>query len=140
MRKVSNITITESTRDKGKVFQLTEMPATRGEAWATRALLALMKGGVDLPENFSDMPMAAMAEVGFKALSGIDYKVVEPLLLEMMECVKIIPDPSKPNVVRPLIEEDIEEIATIVKLRAEVWKLHTDFFQAANQSNTATSR
>ena len=75
-----------------------------------------------------------MAEVGIKALAGLKWEVAEPLLQEMWDCVQIMPDPTKPHVVRKLIEEDIEEIATRVKLRAEVWKLHTGFLKAVAPS------
>jgi len=139
MRKKSIVTITDQNRDKGKAFQIDEMPASQGEAWATRAILALMAGGIELPEGFERLGMAGMAEVGLRALAGLKYEVAEPLLAEMMGCVSMIPDPSKPQVVRPLIEEDIEEISTRVKLRAEVWKLHTDFLQAANPSVSGQS-
>src|SRR3546814_21113858 len=49
-------------------------------------------------------------------------------------CVQIMPDPSKTHIVRNLIEEDIEEITTRVKIRAEVWKLHTGFLKAVAPS------
>ncbi len=139
MRKKSVVTITDTNRDKGKAFQIDEMPASQGEAWATRAILALMAGGVELPEGFERLGMAGMAEIGLKALAGLRYEIAEPLLAEMMGCVSIIPDPTKTHVVRPLIEEDIEEITTRVKLRAEVWKLHTDFLQAVSQSQSGQS-
>lgn len=134
MRKVLVVTITDQNRDKGKAFQITEMPASQGEAWATRAILALIAGGVELPEGFENLGMAGIAEIGLKALAGLKYDVAEPLLAEMMGCVQSIPDPAKPHIVRPIIEEDIEEITTRIKLRAEVWKLHTDFLQAVAQS------
>jgi len=105
-----------------------------------RALLALMASGVEVPEGFDRMGMAAMAEVGIRALSGLKWETAEPLLLEMWECVQFMPDPSKPHVVRKLIEEDIEEIATRVKLRAEVWKLHTGFLKAVAPSISGDSR
>lgn len=133
-RATANYTVTDDNRDRGKVFVITELPASKAEAWAMRAILALMAGGVELPENFERLGMAGMAEVGIKALSGLKWEVAEPLLNEMWECVQIMPDPSKPHVVRPLIEQDIEEIATRIKLRAEVWKLHTDFFKAVAPS------
>ncbi len=133
-RKVINYTVTDEGRDKGKTFVLTEMPASKGEAWAIRALLALMHGGVDLPQGVENMSMAAMAEVGINALSRLKWDVTEPLLAEMFECITVMPDPSKPHVVRALIDQDIEEIATRVKLRAEVWKLHTDFLKAVAPS------
>jgi len=135
-RKVSNYTVTKEGRDLGKTFVITEMPASRAEAWATRALLALMAGGVELPDGFERMGMAGMAEVGIKAISGLKWEVAEPLLAEMFECVQIMPDKSKPSIVRDLIEQDIEEIVTRFDLRMEVWNLHTGFFQAVVQSGS----
>ena len=133
-RTVSNYTVQDEGRDQGKDFVLTEMPASRAESWAMRAILALMAGGVELPEGFDRMGMAGMAEVGIKALSGLKWEVAEPLLAEMWSCVQIMPDPSKTHIVRTLIEEDIEEIATRIKIRAEVWKLHTGFLLAVAPS------
>lgn len=138
-RATLTYTVTDEGRDKGKTFILTELSASRAEAWAMRAILALMAGGVQLPEGFERMGMAGMAEVGIKALSGLSWNEAKPLLDEMWECVKIRPDPSKPNVERFLIEEDIEEVATRIKLRAEIWKLHADFLKAVNPSNSKSS-
>jgi hypothetical protein len=52
----------------------------------------------------------------------------------MWDCVAFMPDPAKPQIVRKLFEEDIEEVATRIKLRAEVWKLHTGFLKAVAPS------
>ena len=133
-RNTLNYTVTDEGRDKGKTFVLTEMPASKAESWAMRALLALMAGGVEVPDGFERMGMAGMAEVGIRALTGLKWEVAEPLLAEMWECVQIMPDPSKPHVVRALIEQDIEEVATRLKLRGEVWKLHTGFLKAVAPS------
>ena len=103
-RNTANYTVTEEGRDQGKVFVLTEMPASRAESWAMRALLALMAGGIEVPEGFERMGMAAMAEIGIKALAGLKWEVAEPLLAEMWSCVQIMPDSSKPHIVRNLIE------------------------------------
>lgn len=139
-RNTANYTVTDEGRDQGKVFVLTEMPASRAESWAMRALLALMAGGVEVPPGFDRMGMAAMAEMGIKALVGLKWEVAEPLLAEMWSCVQIMPDPTKPHVIRNLIEEDIEEISTRIKLRAEVWKLHTGFLKAVVHSISEGSR
>lgn len=133
-RKVVNYTVTDKGRDNGKKFVLTEMTAAQAEAWAFRAILALMAGNVDIPENFQEMGMAGLAEMGLRALSGLRWEVAEPLLNEMFGCVQFMPDPSKTHVVRPLVESDIEEVKTRIALRMEVWKLHTDFLQAAGSS------
>ena len=139
-RATANYTVTEEGRDQAKVFVLTEMPASRAESWAMRSLLALMAGGVEVPEGFDRMGMAAMAEVGIKALAGLKWEVAEPLLAEMWSCVQIMPDSGKPHIVRNLIEEDIEEITTRIKLRAEVWKLHTGFLKAVAPSISGGSQ
>lgn len=120
-------------RDAGKVFYIREMSATQAEWWAIRAGMAMARSGVDLPDNFADMGIAAMAGTGLKMVSQIPPAEAKPLLDELMECVQCVPDASNQNVKRRLIDDDIEEIATRLKLRAEVFKLHVDFFQAAAQ-------
>ena len=118
-------------RDAGKVFYIREMSATQAEWWAIRAGMAMARSGVDLPENFADMGIAAMAGTGLKMVSQIPPAEAKPLLDELMECVQCVPDAANQNIKRRLIDDDIEEIATRLKLRAEVFKLHVDFFQAA---------
>jgi hypothetical protein len=137
-RKTATYCVEDKGRDQGKTFLLTEMSAARAEDWAMRALFALMKGNVDVPEDFATLGMAGMAEMGLKAIGNLSYDVAKPLIAEMFECVQIIIDPAKMHVGRPLVEnspngdsDDIEEIATRLKLRLEVFKLHTDFLQAA---------
>lgn len=139
-RKTSNVTITDNGRDKDKTFVLTELPASKAEAWAYRALLALIAGGVEVPDGFERMGMAGMAEMGIRALSSLKWEIAEPLLAEMWECVRFMPDPAKPQIVRNLIEEDIEEISTRIKLRAEVWALHADFLKAVAPSLIASAQ
>lgn len=134
-RKTLEYTVQDEGRDCGKCFVLTEMPAAKAESWAMRALLAMMQSGAEMPEGFERSGMAGMAEMGLKALSGVRWEVAKPLLDEMMECVQVMPDITKPQIVRKLIDEDIEEVVTRIKLRAEVWKLHVGFLQAAKQSS-----
>ena len=138
-RHTATYTVEDEGRDRGKNFLITEMPASRGEAWAYRALLALIAGGVELPDGFERMGMAGMAELGIKALAGLRWEVAEPLLAEMWDCIEIIPDPAKPRIFRALIEDDVEEVMTRGKLRAEVWKLHTGFLKAAALSISGDS-
>ena len=138
MRKVLDVTISDAGRDLGKVFILTEMPASKVEKWAARAILALCKSGFDVPDGAG---MEFIAVAGLKALGGLNFFDAEPLLDEMMECVQIRPDPSKPNVVRALIEDDIEEVKTRLQLRAEVFTLHTNFSigDALSKSKSGTT-
>jgi hypothetical protein len=134
MRKTAQITVADEGRDKGKVFLITEMPSAQGEAWATRALLALMANNTNVPENFVELGMAGLAELGLRALSSLRWEVLSPLLDEMMGCIQTIPDPKKTHVIRPLIDDDIEEISTRLKLRMEWWELHMGFLAAVAPS------
>jgi hypothetical protein len=52
---------------------------------------------------------------------------------ELMECVQILPNPERPEIVRQLIDEDIEEVLTIFKLQKEVLMLHLGFFTTESQ-------
>lgn len=130
MRKKSQYTVPDDGRDKGKVFLITEMSASKGEAWAMRCLLALAAGNTQMPDDWESLGMAGLAEIGIRAVCGLKWDVAEPLLAEMMECVQIIPNPSTPQVIRGLIEDDIEEVKTRLSIRMEVWKLHMDFLSA----------
>jgi hypothetical protein len=131
MRKEALITIEAAGRDQGKTFVLTEMSASKAEAWGARLMLALSRAGVEVPEGFFEMGMAGVAVMGLKAMGGLSWDVAKPLLDEMMACVRI-----KVNAgVRDLIEEDIEEVKTRLRLRDEVINLHVSFSVAAFVSN-----
>jgi hypothetical protein len=130
-RKKLNYTVADEGRDKGKTFVITEMAAYKAESWAMRALIALIGNNAEMPEGFELSGMAGLAQLGIRALGGLKWEVAEPLMAEMMDCVEVMPDPNKPFVLRPLIEDDIEEVATRIKLRLEVFKLHVDFFKSA---------
>jgi hypothetical protein len=134
MRKELTVTIDAEGRDKGKVFFIREMPASQAESWALRALMALMKANVEVPDNISEAGLAGVAALGLKAFGGLSFEAAEPLMAEMMSCVQIIPDPRQQAVKRLLIEDDIEEVKTRLFLRAQVFELHTGFSLAAGRS------
>jgi hypothetical protein len=133
MRKTEIFLVTKDNRDKGKRFLITEMPALKAERWALRALLALAHAGVEMPDEAKGAGMAALAHAGLKALHSLDFEEARPLLDEMWSCVQVMPDPKNPNIIRPLVMQelegdDIEEIATIWEIRERVFRLHADFF------------
>lgn len=130
--KTKVVTVVEEGRDKGKVFLLTEMAARPAEKWAARAFLALAHSGLEVPGYVAGSGMAGLAILGFRALGGVAWAEAEPLLDEMMLCVKAMPDPGNPMVVRALVDrgmdgDDIEEVRTRLFLRSEVFALHTGF-------------
>ncbi len=136
-RKTTRITMDQDNRDKGKTFVITEMSAERAERWALRALLALSNAGMDIPEQASNASMAGIASVGVGMLARLDFEVAEPLLAEMMACVRI--DMGN-GIVRDLIEGDcgdIEEVITRFQLRKAVLELHLGFSIAVAHPTTA---
>lgn len=136
-RKQTTVTIDTDDRDHGKKFVVTEMPALKGEAWAMRALLLIIGSNpnINLEPGFEKAGMAGMAEIGLKGLAALSYDQLEPLMAEMLECIEVMPDPVKPHVLRKLMPDiDIEEIGTLLRLRAEVMGMHFDFFKNAARS------
>ncbi|NWC11938.1 hypothetical protein HX776_24430 [Pseudomonas agarici] len=136
-RKVSQYTVQNEGRDLGKTFQITEMPSGQAEEWALRAFLAMIKEGIELPDDFMGAGMAGLARMGFTFVGKLPFDTAKLLLDEMFQCVQIMPNPNDKSVVRNLIADDIEEVATRVKLRLAIWKLHVDFSKAVAPSTSA---
>jgi len=132
-RKEIYYTVDSKDRDAGKTFFIREMSASQAEWWAIRAGMAMARNGVELPDNFSDMGMAAMATTGMSMVAKIPLDEAKPLLAELMDCVQIVPNPENQSIKRNLIDDDIEEVGTRLKLRAEVFKLHVAFLQSVAQ-------
>ncbi len=138
-RKTIQVTIQDEGRDFGKIFQITEMSATSGELWAMRAFMAMAKGGMDIPDNIRDLGIIGLFKMGIEGFAKAPFEVVSPLLDELMQCIRIIPSASNPGVVRSLVEDDIEEIITRLKLKKEAFLLHVDFTKAVDKLTSATS-
>lgn len=134
--KTERVTIEAEGRDQGKVFELREMPAWQAERWGWRVSGVLARSGVDIPEPSLLGSLAVVAAFGFQAILAASYEDMAPLLTEMESCIHIVPDPqSQPQLTRPDIKGDIEEISTWLFLRDRVLHLHTGFSVAATLSN-----
>ena len=124
----------ETGRDAGKVYKVTEMPASKLEKWAARALLALFAG--DVPADVVQMARGsnAAALVGnvMSGLGSLRWEDVEPLYDELLTCVARVPDPGRPEVVVPLvpanIDAHVQDVTTLWRLRAEALELCFGFF------------
>ena len=138
-RRIASFTASAG-RDAGKVFRITEMPADQAERWAVKAFLAAAQGGINLPEAAAESGFAGIAQAGFAMLANMSPELAFELLDEMMACVQIQPNPSKPEVVRGLVPDDIEEVVTRLQLRKAVFDLHVDFSQAAATSTSASQQ
>jgi hypothetical protein len=129
MRKILEVRVeaTPENRDNGKLFIITEMPASQAELWALRVFQALAKSGVDIGDVDQSSGMAGIAFMGIKALAGMNFSDAQFLMDEMFKCIKIAPSSVDHGVQRALIEEDIEEVSTRLLLRRKVLELHTGF-------------
>lgn len=125
----------QPSRDAGKAYALTEMPSAQTERWARRAIMGLIQSGMEIPDGVAQAGIAGVAQLGLKAFAGLEEQLADQLLTEMFACVKIIPDPNNLSVVRDIItDDDIEEVATRLELRLEVFALHTGFSLAELRS------
>ncbi len=136
-RKVKQYVENATGRDQGKIYVITEMPASQAEKWAMRAFMAMAQSGMEVPEDISAMGFAGLIRMGVTCIAKAPFSQAEPLLDEMMACVRIMPSASNHGVTRPLIEDDIEEVATRIRLRAEVLSLHSGFSIAGATSTSA---
>ena len=135
MRKTKLITIDKANRDNGKVYLLTEMAASQAEKWAARVFFAMAKSGIEIPDDTAQMGMAGMLHMGLSALGGIEWSLAEPLLDEMMTCIKKVEQLVPQGLA--LVENDIEEVGTRLQLRKELLQLHVDFSFAVEHSTSA---
>ncbi len=119
-------------RDAGKKFLITEMPPRRGHEWATRAILAMMSAGAEIPDDLQAGGMAALAVLGLTALGKAPPQIVLPLLNELLGCVQTV----FPTATRDYIDDDFEEISTIFQLQKAAFLLHTEPFTSGGPSTS----
>lgn len=127
-------------RDRGKQFLLTELPADAAERWATRAFLAMTNANIEVPDGALQSGMAGIAATlaaGVRALAGLKYDAVGPLMDEMLSCVQFVaPGTAQPQPLWTGENSQIEEVRTRLALRVEVLELHLGFSLAALASST----
>lgn len=130
----------DGNRDAGKHFQIREMAAAVAEKWAWRLFIALKGSGSEIPESAQRLGMVGVAFAGFNTIlrAQINPDELEPLLDQMMTCVRLIRDPgardkttNEPIASEIVSDDDIEEVQTIGWLRAEVLRVHTGFMLVA---------
>ena len=134
--KSTVVEIETEGRDKGKKYLLTEMPALKAERWARHAAAAMNRSDLDAKDVIKELGMLGFYLVGFQALAGGDIDKVDVLMDEMLQQIKIVEE----AVTRPLGGDgDIEEVATLIKLRKELLELHMNFTFAELASMLAAS-
>lgn len=115
----------EDNRDNGKRFLVQEMPAYPLEKWGVRALMALGTSGISVPQDLADAGVLGIALLGYQVFMGARFEAVEPLMDEMLACVKYHPEGSES--VTDIPRGLILEVSTIHLLRREWLELHTGF-------------
>lgn len=157
-RKTKTVVI-ESGRDQGKSFLITEMAVTAADKWANKALLAMMRGGVDVGNiNFGLIadtilkkdergeedtapkidPMGGMLEIARISIAGlgnVTEEVGQELLDQLInDCVQVIPTGGSARQMLS-IDDEIECPKTLWKLRKESFLLHIDFLAEGSSQN-----
>ena len=126
MRKTAMIAIDAEGRDKGKVFLIEEMSAYDAEKWAWAVVAKLGATGIDIGE-LGDQGMAGLARMGIEAFFRMPPEDSWDLSERLMSCVMILPHATDKTVKRALTGDDIEETSTRLRLKWEVFSLHTGF-------------
>lgn len=131
-RKGVTLTIGEG-RDQDKVFRLTEWSALKTERWILRAVFGLGKAGVEIPPEILQLGAAATAYAIASQAAKLPSRLGLRLSDELLECVKRVEQAGD----RRLVEQDVEDVSTLLKLKSEVLKLHFGFFVFAASPNSA---
>lgn len=118
----------EKSRDNGRSYLITEMPADAAEWWAIRALQAILTTDAEIE---FDTPFAQLARQGLAAFAKIEPEKSRPLLDEMFQCVRVKLPGSNDS--REMLGNDIEEVKTRVLLRREIFALYFDFFESGGE-------
>ncbi len=119
-RRTTDIAIDGNGRDAGRVFRITEMLSDDAEEWLARAVLAVSRAGVEVPDELAGRGMAGLAAMDPNVFGKVAWDDMKPLLDGIMSCVSVLDGGD----FRPLRRGDIEEIGTRIKLRIETVKLH----------------
>lgn len=138
-RRIKRVTIHEQGRDRGKTFELTEMPADQAERWCSRAVLLFMNTHAKLPEGAAGLELTwrNVFAAGLSALHGLRETELRPLLEEIKPCIKWVPPGDAPmQVIFPGHESQIEEFKTWWELYYEYVQLLLGFSLADALSTT----
>ncbi len=116
------------SRDNGKSFLITEMPADQGEEFGLTAVLAIINAGGQIPDEAVGAGMAGLAIAGLDALNKLNAATLKPLLVDMFDCIQYLPGNGLPaQKILAGENSQIEEWSTRLKLRAAWFELHTGF-------------
>src|ERR1700761_9222144 len=106
----------ENSRDHGRKYKLTEMPALKAERWARHAIMTMSRENLDIRAEIAALGMYGFILGGMQALAAGDVEAVDKLMDEMLPQIQIVEE----AITRPIqAEGDFWEIRTIKQLRQE---------------------
>lgn len=129
MRKEFTITINDGGQDKR--FKIRQMPATQAERFMFK-LIFLIGGQAEI-EKLQDM--GAVLE----AMADKPFEKVQELLDSLLACVSLLNEGGIETQLDPdNVDGFVEEMSTLLKLRAEAFKANSFFQQnGANASDVS---
>lgn len=143
MRKTELVTIEADNRDRGKTFQITEMPAWQALQWCAKAVLALSQSGTNVPPGAiakaAEGGPQALAKLGLEIFTLVPQAVALPLMNEIKGCVGYKPGDDRLGV-QPIYEGStcqIDEPSTWFILLRHAFALHLSFLPAAPPPTSA---
>ena len=83
MRKTEIIKLMDDGQER--TFRITQMPATKAERWANRAMFLIIGAGKDIKKD------ATLDDV-IRMIASIDYDKAEPLYERLSTYIKILHD------------------------------------------------
>lgn len=162
MRKQETINITEG--DRVITFEITQMPALKLEKWIYRAAILIARAtGASVAGDSIKEARAAMKKIQEAAkekdkekakekedegirwitsvIGGLDFVEAEPLLDELLGCVKLLPSGAGSRITQDMtpqtIEGNIESPLTLMMLRKEALRVNLSFFGLAKPSDSS---
>ena len=123
MRKENLITLQDG--GEAKQFKIRQMPATQGERFLLKLLMAL---GAKANTVSMDDPIQVI-----NAVCSQPFEKVQDLLDDMISCISRVHDGGIETQLTPDNADDfIEDVPTLLRLRAEVVKVN-NFFQKVGE-------
>lgn len=132
------IIITDDNRDKDKKFMITELPASKTEAFSMLMIENLSKIDPDTIKKLQDI---AKKQSNTQALASIDTSELDPRLASILylgidkylfETLIHITSVASITITEQNADQYIEEVSTRLKLKEEFMGLHMGFFQKGN--------
>ncbi|QDH17407.1 hypothetical protein [Swingsia samuiensis] len=117
-----------SGADAGKKFVITRMSAFAADKWARHTIKALIQAGVKVPPSGIKAGLLGMSGLAMNIFGYMDNEECDKAFEALMKCAKIVRAGTVPS---EILDADIDDAETLVKLREEAFKLHVDFFKAA---------